>query len=161
MTRVSERNLLTQAVELATNNARSGQRPFGAIVVLDGRIVAEGVNTVDRSADPSEHAEVEAIRAACRVLGSEDLSGAVVYTSCEPCVMCQATGIVAGVSRMVFAASSALAAAHGFPASTRAGDAQAALRRGAPSYVIAGEIPPEDAEAPFAAASKPDGGTLP
>lgn len=151
MTEMTERALLERAVQLAETNAAAGQRPFGALVVLGDRIVAEGVNTVLASGDPTEHAEVQTIRAACAALGTEDLSGAVVYTSCEPCVMCQATGIVTEVERMVFAASSAQAGEMGFPASFRATRMQGQWGKAAPSYVVRGDIPPALAREPFAA----------
>ncbi|WP_308221546.1 nucleoside deaminase [Microbacterium kunmingense] len=148
---MTERQLLETAVQLAETNAATGQRPFGAIIVLHGRIIAEGVNTALASGDPTEHAEVQAIRAACATLSTEDLSGAVVYTSCEPCVMCQATGVVTNVERMVFAASSAEAAEMGFPASSRATGMQGQWRKAAPTYVVRGDIPPTLAREPFAA----------
>ncbi|EXG80531.1 nucleoside deaminase [Cryptosporangium arvum] len=89
--------LLGRAVDLATQNAASGQLPFGALLVRDGEVLATGVNTVLRDLDPAAHAEVEAVRAACRNLGTLDLRGAEIYSSCEPCPMCcraaQATGI--------------------------------------------------------------------
>ena len=64
--------------------------PFGAVVVIDGNIVAEGWNQVTSSNDPTAHAEVTAIRSACRTLGSFSLAGGEIYTSCEPCPMCLA-----------------------------------------------------------------------
>jgi guanine deaminase len=105
---------LEQAVALALENADRGEPPFGAVVVRDGATLAVGVNAVGSGPDPTAHAEVTAIRAACRALGALDLTGATVYTSCEPCPMCLATAVAVGVSRMVYAASAEDAAKGGF-----------------------------------------------
>ena len=108
---------LRTAVRLAADNAAAGQFPFAAVVVADGgagEVVATGVNTCRRDADPTAHGEVEAIRAACRRLGSLDLSGMVVVSSCHPCPMCQAVAGMAGIDRVVFAATRDQAAAGGF-----------------------------------------------
>jgi tRNA(Arg) A34 adenosine deaminase TadA len=88
--------------------------PFGAVVVKDGRIVGEGWNRVTSTNDPTAHAEVVAIREACRALGTFKLDGAVLYTSCEPCPMCLAATYWARVGRIVYANSRADAAAIGF-----------------------------------------------
>ena len=79
-----------------------GGGPFGAVIVKDGAIVARGANSVTLDNDPTAHAEVNAIRAACRSLGTFDLSGCTVYTSCEPCPMCLAAIYWAGISRIYF-----------------------------------------------------------
>jgi len=82
---------MRRAIELATGNvlSRAGG-PFGAVVVRDGKIIATGTNLVTSTNDPTAHAEVVAIRAACKALGDFRLSGCVVYASCEPCPMCLA-----------------------------------------------------------------------
>ncbi len=95
---------LLEAVELATENASTGQLPFGAVVVGNGEILASGVNTALRDRDPTAHAEVVALRAACRMLNTLDLSGVTVYTSCEPCAMCLTACSITGVGRIVYAA---------------------------------------------------------
>ena len=79
--------------------------PFGALIVLDGKIVAVAGSTVIRDCDPSAHAEVNAIREACRTLGTVDLSGAVMYTSCECCPMCYAAAYWARIGKIFYAAS--------------------------------------------------------
>lgn len=95
---------LVRAVDLAIENVRNQGGPFGAIVVsADGRVF-EGVNRVTANLDPSAHAEVTAIRSACQGLGTFDLGGAVLYTSCEPCPMCLATSLWARIDRVYFAA---------------------------------------------------------
>src|SRR6202161_3671178 len=77
------------AIRLATENVRTGEGgPFGAVIVKDGEVVATGVNRVTSANDPTAHAEVNAIRAACNALGTFQLPGCVLYTSCEPCPMC-------------------------------------------------------------------------
>jgi guanine deaminase len=99
--------LLRRAVDLATENAAAGQLPFGALVVRDGEVLATGVNTTLRDNDPAAHAEVEAVRAACRKLGTLDLRGAEVYSSCEPCEMCRTAAISAGIATIWYAARGA------------------------------------------------------
>jgi len=82
---------MQMANELATENVTSGAGgPFGAVIVREGEVIATGVNCVTANNDPTAHAEVTAIRAACRVLGTFQLTGCEVYTSCEPCPMCLA-----------------------------------------------------------------------
>ena len=78
--------------------------PFGAVIVRDGQVLAASGNSVMRDNDPSAHAEVNAIRAACRKVGSPHLTGAVLYSSCEPCPMCYATAYWARVGRIFYAA---------------------------------------------------------
>jgi len=82
-----------------------GTEPFGAVVVKDGTIVGEGFNHSVAHSDPTSHGEVEAIRDACRRLGTVDLSGCELYTSCEPCAMCAAAMHIAGIARLYYAAS--------------------------------------------------------
>ena len=97
--------LLADAIRLAVDNAAAGQLPFGALVFRDGEVLATGVNTARRDTDPTAHAEVAAVRAACRALGTEDLTGATVVSSCEPCAMCHAVCAAVGVSRILYAAA--------------------------------------------------------
>ena len=78
--------LMRKAIELSKENVENGGGPFGAVIATkDGEIVATGVNRVTASCDPTAHAEVSAIRAAAAKLGTFDLSGYEIYTSCEPC----------------------------------------------------------------------------
>jgi lactoylglutathione lyase len=108
---------LRAAVRLATDNVAAGQFPFAALVVTDGgagEVIGAGLNTCRRDADPTSHGEVEAIRDACRRLGSFDLSGAVVVSSCHPCPICQAVAGASGIERIYYAATRAQAAAGGF-----------------------------------------------
>jgi len=106
---------LRRAIALATENVASGTGgPFGAVIVRDGRIIGEGVNTVTAAHDPTAHAEVNAIRAACKTLGSFSLAGCQLYTSCEPCPMCLAATYWARIDAIYFGANAADAARAGF-----------------------------------------------
>jgi tRNA(Arg) A34 adenosine deaminase TadA len=106
---------LRRAIALATQNVLGGAGgPFGAVIVRDGQIIAEGVNTVTAASDPTAHAEVNAIRAAARALGSFTLAGCQLYTSCEPCPMCLAAAYWARVDAIFYGASATDAARAGF-----------------------------------------------
>lgn len=105
---------LERAVALALSNVAEGGGPFGAVVVRNDQVLAEGQNRVTRDTDPTAHAEVQAIRAACRAVGDFALPGATVYSSCEPCPMCLSTALWARVDRIVFAADRHDAARGGF-----------------------------------------------
>lgn len=100
-----ERRFLCEAIDLARANVRKGGRPFGAVVVKDGEIIASGVNEIYATNDPTAHAELNAIRAASRVLGSPDLTGCAVYASGHPCPMCLAAMRLAGVREVAYAYS--------------------------------------------------------
>ncbi|MFT4603900.1 MAG: guanine deaminase, partial [Rhodothermales bacterium] len=82
---LTKAKLMRRAIALAMENVRDGGGPFAALVVKDGRVVAEGANRVTASNDPTAHAEVMAIRAACRAIGTFQLTGCDLYTTCEPC----------------------------------------------------------------------------
>jgi len=115
----SERNSpmnphMEQAIALAAQSVRAGGGPFAALVVKDGVVLATGVNQVVRSNDPTAHAEIVAIRAACQALGSNQLSGCDVYASCEPCPMCLGALYWARPARVFFAATRQDAASAGF-----------------------------------------------
>ncbi len=107
--------LLREAIEMGVRSASGEGGPFGALVAQnDGRVVGRGTNRVVSEGDPTLHAEVVAIREACRTLGTHDLSGTVLYASCEPCPMCFGAAWWARVDRIVHAASRADAAGAGF-----------------------------------------------
>jgi guanine deaminase len=109
-----ERAFLKQAIQMAVENVHRGGGPFAALVVKDGIVIAAGCNQVTRSNDPTAHAEVVAIREACRVLGDFQLTGCDFYTSCEPCPMCLGAIFWARPERVFFAATHTDAAAAGF-----------------------------------------------
>lgn len=101
-----EERFMQRAVELSRRALEeAGSEPFGAVVVKDGAIVGEGLNRMRARFDPTSHGEVEAIRDACRRLGSLDLTGGAVYTSCEPCPICVATMIATGIGSLYYGAS--------------------------------------------------------
>jgi tRNA(Arg) A34 adenosine deaminase TadA len=107
--------ILREAIRLSRERMRQGRGgPFGAVVARDGVIVARGWNAVTSSLDPTAHAEVVAIRRACRKLGTFSLAGCVLYASCEPCPMCLAAAYWGRVDRLVFAATRDDAARAGF-----------------------------------------------
>jgi tRNA(Arg) A34 adenosine deaminase TadA len=100
-----ENRFLCEAIELARGNIDQGGRPFGAVVVRGGQVIATGVNEIAATNDPTAHAEMSAIRAASRKLESPDLSGCAVYASGHPCPMCMAAMRLSGVERVVYAYS--------------------------------------------------------
>jgi len=106
---------MARAIQLAVKNVRSPSGgPFGAVIVKDGGIVAEGANQVTSSNDPTAHAEVLAIRAACAKLKTFELHDCDIYTSCEPCPMCLGAIYWARLSRIYFASAAADASKAGF-----------------------------------------------
>lgn len=96
-------DFMREAIRLSVENVKNGGGPFGAVIVKDGKIIATGVNRVTSHNDPTAHAEVNAIREACKVLGKFDLSDCEIYSSCEPCPMCLGAVYWARLSRLVFA----------------------------------------------------------
>ncbi|MBN8937979.1 MAG: nucleoside deaminase [Rhizobiales bacterium] len=95
---------MARAVALSREHMEKGEGgPFGAVVTIGDRVVAEGWNQVTSTNDPTAHAEVVAIRRACAALGRFDLKGATLYTSCEPCPMCLASALWARLDRIVYA----------------------------------------------------------
>ena len=106
---------MARAIQLSVENVLSGAGgPFGAVIVKDGSIIAEAVNRVTPTNDPTAHAEVVAIRGACAKLGVFTLKGCDIYTSCEPCPMCLGAIYWARLSRLYFAGTAEDAAKAGF-----------------------------------------------
>ena len=139
--------LMHQAIQAAVENVRSGRGgPFGAVIARGGSVIAAGVNQVTATNDPTAHAEMVAIREACRELRTFNLSGCEIYSSCEPCPMCLAAIYWARLDRVYFGASSADAAAARFDDSLIYQELSLphACRR-VPIIQIAGD----DAQAPF------------
>jgi tRNA(Arg) A34 adenosine deaminase TadA len=106
-------HFLREAIELAYANVESGGRPFGAVVVRDGEVIARGVNEILRTNDPTAHAELMAIRSASQTLGSPRLDGCVVYASGHPCPMCMAAMRLAGIGEVTYAYSNEDGAPYG------------------------------------------------
>lgn len=106
---------MARAIQLSIENVRSGRGgPFGAVVVKDGVIIGEAANQVTSTNDPTAHAEVLAIREACRKLSAFDLEGCEIYTSCEPCPMCLGAIYWARLARVFFGNADADASKIGF-----------------------------------------------
>jgi tRNA(Arg) A34 adenosine deaminase TadA len=106
---------MRQAIALATENVTSGRGgPFGAVIVKDGVVIATGANKVTAANDPTAHAEITAIRAACAALGTFSLEGCELYTSCEPCPMCLAATYWARCKTIYYGCVAADAAKAGF-----------------------------------------------
>jgi len=107
------RRFLCEAIALAEANLEGGGRPFGAVVVKDGEVIATGVNEIVSSNDPTAHAELTALRAASRALASPNLAGCAVYASGHPCPMCMAAMRLSGVSEVYYAYSNEDGAPYG------------------------------------------------
>jgi len=106
---------LRRAIALATENVTSGRGgPFGAVIVREGRIVGEGANSVTATSDATAHAEIVAIRTACKALGTFRLAGCQLYTSCEPCPMCLSAAYWARLEAIYYGCCAADAARAGF-----------------------------------------------
>lgn len=109
----NQRDFLSEAIKLARANLQKGGRPFGALVVKNGEVIAQGVNEILSSNDPTSHAELNALRAASQTLGSPNLTGCSVYASGQPCPMCMAAMRMSGISEVYFAYSNADAEPYG------------------------------------------------
>lgn len=97
---MNKEELMRKAISLSIQNVEEGGGPFGAVIAKNGEIIATGVNRVTAQCDPTAHAEVNAIREACAKLGTFDLTGCEIYTSCEPCPMCLGAIYWAHLDRM-------------------------------------------------------------
>ena len=97
-----DRHFMQMAIDLSIENVANGGGPFGAVIVRNGEVVATGTNRVTANNDPTAHAEVSAIRAACAKVQNFKLEGCTCYTSCEPCPMCLSALYWAGVSRICY-----------------------------------------------------------
>ena len=97
-----DKKFMQLAIDLSIENVAQGGGPFGAVIVRNGEIIATGTNRVTENCDPTAHAEVSAIRAACAKLGDFKLSGCTIYSTCEPCPMCLSALYWAGVERIFY-----------------------------------------------------------
>lgn len=111
---MDNRQLMARAIHLSEESVKRGGGPFGAVVARNGEIVAEAANCVTTHHDPTAHAEVSAIRKAAEKLGTHDLSGCEIYTSCEPCPMCLGAIYWAHLDKIYYANNRADAAGAGF-----------------------------------------------
>ena len=110
----NDRSFLKRASDIAIASIKIGGGPFGAVITKGGEIISEAGNSVVLNHDPTAHAEILAIRKAALVTGSHDLSGCVIYSSCEPCPMCLGAIYWAGIKKVVYASLRTDAAAAGF-----------------------------------------------
>ena len=99
---IEDEKFMQQAIDLSIENVANGGGPFGAVIVRDGEVIATGTNRVTANCDPTAHAEVSAIRAACAKVKNFKLTGCTIYTSCEPCPMCLSALYWAGVDRIFY-----------------------------------------------------------
>lgn len=111
---MTREELMREAIRLSEENVRNGGGPFGAVIARDGEIVGTGTNRVTPDCDPTAHAEVNAIRAAASRLGTFDLSGCEIYSSCEPCPMCLGAIYWAHLDRLYYGNDKQDAAGIGF-----------------------------------------------
>ena len=111
---MDEQEWMNQAIAKTRAGIAAGQSPFGSVIVRGGEVVASTHNTVWRDTDPTAHAEVNCLRAAAKALGTIDLAGCTLYSTCEPCPMCLAAIHWAKIDRVVFGATIADAAFAGF-----------------------------------------------
>ncbi|KGI60789.1 guanine deaminase [Prevotella sp. DNF00663] len=111
---MSDKELMRKAIALSINSVKNGGGPFGAVIAKDGEIIAEASNSVTIDHDPTAHAEVNAIRQATAKLGTFDLTGCDIYTSCEPCPMCLGAIYWAHIDRIFYANNRKDAARIGF-----------------------------------------------
>jgi tRNA(Arg) A34 adenosine deaminase TadA len=111
---MKKEDFMKLAIKLAVENVSNGGGPFGAVIVRDNKVIATGVNRVTANNDPTAHAEVSAIGAACQELQSFDLSECDIYTSCEPCPMCLGAIYWAHIDHIYYGCNKHDAAAAGF-----------------------------------------------
>jgi guanine deaminase len=143
-------SLIRRAVDLALGNAVEGQLPFGAVLARDDEILATGVNTALRDNDPAAHAEVEAVRAACRAERTLWLGGTTLYSSCEPCPICHTVALAAGIDEIFYAAPKEWVPDLGGPPNVAVlGEIQAAARQLDPGRIE--HVPTPGARDPFTA----------
>lgn len=110
----TDEQYLRRAIDLAASAGRQGNPPFAAVITDNGKVVASAVNEVIQELDPTQHAEVAVIRVAAKALGSIDLRNCVLYTSCEPCVMCRGALLWASITSVYFSATREIASKYGF-----------------------------------------------
>lgn len=111
---MNKEELMRLAVRLACENVKNGGGPFGAVITKNNVVISTGINRVTADDDPTAHAEINAIRAACRQLGSFNLKGCEIYTSCEPCPMCLGAIYWAHIDTVYYGCNKEDAAAAGF-----------------------------------------------
>ncbi|HBN13658.1 MAG: tRNA-specific adenosine deaminase [Gammaproteobacteria bacterium] len=151
MTANTHEYYLKKAIALAVDSVQRGGGPFGAVIVRDGKVVAEAWNQVTAQHDASAHAEVAAIRKAGAALGRHHLDDCVLYASCEPCPMCLATALWAHIPRIYFAAPHSEAARVGFADTHIAEQLYGQARPVALTEGLVSQLKVPDASMPFEA----------
>lgn len=141
---MNDKAYLDEATELARENVANGGRPFGAVLVMDGTVIARAVNRMDADHDPTAHAELLALRDASAALGLTRLDGATVYASGQPCPMCLAAMRIAGVTRIAYAYSNADGAPFGLSTAAMAAELSQPLED--QTWASIQHLPPDDAE---------------
>ena len=145
---MKKEDFMRKAIELSIENVKNGGGPFGAVIVKGDEVIATGVNRVTANHDPTAHAEVSAIRAACEKLGTFDLEGCEIYTSCEPCPMCLGAIYWAHLDKIYYGNNKTDAARIGFDDSSLY-DALALERKDRKKVME--QMLPEEAKAAFQA----------
>lgn len=115
---MNDKTHILRAVELARNAVAAGGEPFGALLVCDGKVIAEGMNEAHINHDPSAHAEMQALRAASLALKTYTHPHSTMYASGKPCAMCMAAMIQAGITRVVFCADDDVGGQYGYSTET-------------------------------------------
>ena len=143
---MNDKEYILRAVELARNAVAAGGEPFGAILVRDGQVIAEGMNEAHINHDPSAHAEMQTLRTASRALKTHTHPNSTMYASGKPCAMCMAAMIQSGVTRIVFCADDDVGGQYGY--STEALYAQ--MKQGfGDQGVVVEHLPVEQQHDPF------------
>lgn len=143
---MNDKDLMQRAVDLACESVAQGGEPFGAILVQDGKILAQAMNQAHLDHDPTAHAEIQALRIASREHARFSHPGSVMYASGKPCPMCMAAMVNAGVERVVFCADDEVGGPFGY--STEAGYARMQQQFGAQGATVE-HLPIEDQTKPF------------
>lgn len=143
---MTDKEFMDQAVGLARENAARGGRPFGALLVREGEVLARAVNRMEADHDPTAHAELLALRAAGAAAGTTRLDGCTVYASGQPCPMCLAAMRMAGITRIVYGYSNENGAPYGFSTAEVAAELSQPLERQNWASIV--WLPPEDADQP-------------
>lgn len=137
---------MDEAIRLARDNAAQGGRPFGAVLVRDGRIIARAVNRMEADNDPTAHAELLALRAAGAAIGNTRLDGCAVYASGQPCPMCLAAMRIAGITRVLYGYSNENGAPYGLSTAALAAELSQPLE--GQTWASIRQMTPHDADRP-------------
>ena len=147
MEKQAHEEFMKMAIALSEYNVKQDEGgPFGAVIVKDGVVIAASANRVITENDPTAHAEISAIRLACRALGTYDLSECAIYTSCEPCPMCLGAIYWAGIGKIYYGNTQADAAAIGFDDSLIYNEISCEMNKRSLSFI---QLLPDEASTAF------------